>query len=73
MSLVRSDSAPELITLFDLVMSIIICAKVSDEKIKEVLQSTPTKDAAELLVIAALEKGGKDNVSCIVINTDSES
>ena len=46
---------------------------VSDEKIKEVLQSTPTKDAAELLVIAALEKGGKDNVSCIVINTDSES
>ena len=41
---------------------------VGDEKIKEVLQSTPTKDAAELLVIAALEKGGKDNVSCIVIN-----
>ena len=41
---------------------------VEDKKIKEVLQSTHTKDAAELLVIAALEKGGKDNISCVVIN-----
>ena len=41
---------------------------VDDDKIKEVLQNVQTKDAAELLVIAALEKGGKDNISCIVIN-----
>ena len=41
---------------------------VEDEKIKEVLQSVPAKDAAELLVIAALEKGGNDNVTCIVID-----
>ena len=41
---------------------------VVDEKIKEVLQSVETKSAAELLTIAALEKGGKDNISCIVIN-----
>ena len=41
---------------------------VEDVKIKEVLQSVPAKDAAELLVIAALEKGGKDNVTCIVID-----
>ena len=41
---------------------------VEDEKIKEVLQRVHIKDAAELLVIAALEKGGKDNISCIAIN-----
>ena len=46
---------------------------VSDEKIKEVLQSSPTKGAAELLVIAALEKGGRDNVTCVVINADSNT
>ena len=45
---------------------------VEDQKIKEVLQSVPAKDAAELLVIAALEKGGKDNVTCIVIDVLSE-
>ena len=41
---------------------------VSEAKIKEVLQNSKTKDAAELLVIAALEKGGRDNVTCVVIN-----
>ena len=41
---------------------------VEEEKIKEVLQNAQAKDAAELLVIAALEKGGKDNISCIVID-----
>ena len=46
---------------------------VEDEKIKEILLSAQTKDAAELLVIAALDKGGKDNISCVVINMASES
>ena len=41
---------------------------VEDENIQEILQNVPAKDAAELLVIAALEKGGKDNVTCIVID-----
>ena len=44
---------------------------VEDAKIKEVLQSAQAKDAAELLVIAALEKGGRDNISCIVIDMAS--
>ena len=41
---------------------------VEDENIKKILQNAQTKDAAELLTIAALDKGGKDNISCIVIN-----
>ena len=46
---------------------------VEDEKIKEVLQSFPAKEAVELLVASALERGGKDNISCIVINKVGEA
>ena len=40
---------------------------VDDEKIQEILNNAPIKEAAELLVNTAIDSGGKDNVTCIVV------
>ena len=42
---------------------------VNNDRIEEILQSAATCEAAGLLVAEALEAGGKDNVTCIVIET----
>ena len=46
---------------------------VEDEKIKEILQSALISEAAEILVNTALENGGKDNVTCIVIDVGNDA
>jgi len=55
------------------VRRILICTDgltdmVTDEKIEEILKTTPIHDAARMLVEEAIECGGKDNVTCIVID-----
>lgn len=47
---------------------------VSDEQIEAILrEAMDAKDAADALVKAALDNGGRDNVTCIVIDKRSEA
>ena len=41
---------------------------VEDERIEEILLSADTSDAAEMLINEALANGGKDNVTCVVLD-----
>jgi serine/threonine protein phosphatase PrpC len=40
---------------------------VADEAIADVLAEQPPRDACEVLIDAALQAGGRDNVSCVIV------
>ena len=44
---------------------------VQDEQIAAILQGNSTKQAAEMLLEAALDNGGRDNISLILIDLTS--
>ncbi|MCX7522077.1 protein phosphatase 2C domain-containing protein [Microbacterium sp. STN6] len=46
-----------------------LCKELDDERIAHILADSPTETAADALVDAALEAGGRDNVSVIVVDS----
>jgi len=43
---------------------------IEDSKIEEILKTTPIQDAGGLLVKEALQRGGKDNVTCVIVDIE---